>query len=312
MKKPLIGISSCLLGNSVRYDGTHKKYNWVVDELSAYVDFYPICPEVEMGLGVPRETVRLEKKEKDGPVQMVSNKNKTNLTRLAKDTAKFIYDSLPSHLDGFILKKDSPSCGPERVKIYYKDMPFEKGAGIFADHLINNSVDYPIIHEGRLHNPELREDFIIRVWGHFNVNQLKAKIKDIQDLHKKYKFVLLSFDEPSFRELGRICANNDNKKPSEVLELYRKTFMKALSSKRTRKKQANALQHIYGFLKNELKEKEKKNILKLIDRYRENNLPFVALATMMQHLIDISSNEYIKDQSYFFPYPEKLELFLDL
>ncbi len=312
MKKPKIGISSCLLGNAVRYDGTHKKDNWIVSELSKYVDFYPVCPELEMGLGVPRETVRLERITRHGPVQMVSNKNKINLTQLAHDTSKILLDNLPRDLDGFIFKKDSPSCGPERVKVYFKNMPTDKEAGIFAQTLLDSGIDYPTIHEGRLHNPELKEDFIIRVWGHFQVNQLRAKISEIQEFHKTYKFVLLSFHEKSYRELGRICANNDKKKPGEVLENYKKVFNFALSQKRTRKKQANALQHIYGFLKSELREKEKKNILSLIERYRENKLPFVALATMMQHLIDVSENEYIKDQSYFFPYPEELEVFLDL
>lgn len=309
MDKPLIGISSCLLGNAVRYNGAHKKEQWLCEELGKFVNWHSLCPEVSMGLGVPRESMRLQRLKKGGTVRLLGNQSQDDLTALAKNTTKTLVEQLPKNLNGFILKNRSPSCGLEKVKVYSeKNIPFSDGVGFFAKSLIKRNPDLPIIEEGRLKNLAFREQFLTRVFAHHAISALPAKISELQKFHESYKFVIQAHDEISLRKLGPIAANSKKEKPRDVLEKYKKIFHRALAHPPNIKKRTNVAQHVYGFVKDKVAPKEKANILKNIELYRTGKIPYIALMVLIRHLIEKYEVAYIEKQKLFTPYPENLNL----
>ena len=246
-KKPLIGVSGCLLGEEIRYDGQDKKNLHVIDELSPFLEYISFCPEVSMGLGIPRPPIKLIEKNKK--IHLVDTKNHSiDHTSLAKET----FDEMTPHfkdVSGLIFTKGSPSCGHNSVE--YGDI--KKTSGLWAAHLEKCYPFIPKIDSGDLPNDHFRETFLSQVLCYFNFNHLEKKPKDLIKFHEQHKFYLLQYGEPSIKVLGRICARitsqNFQQKYLEYSEmLFQKTFKKPI----TIKKRRNVLDHMAGFFKNQI------------------------------------------------------------
>jgi uncharacterized protein YbgA (DUF1722 family)/uncharacterized protein YbbK (DUF523 family) len=306
-----VGISACLLGQEVRFDGGHKRDRYLTDTLGQYFTWVPVCPEFELGLGVPRETLRLEGSA-DAP-RLVFRKSREDITdrmtRLARERAA---ELAGQDLDGFILKSDSPSCGMERVKVYAGEGPAARnGAGLFARALMDHSPLLPVEEEGRLHDLPIRENFIERVFCYrrwregvvsgFTRGRLVA-------FHTAHKFLLLAHSPTHYVELGRLVAGMKTSPLKELVRDYGELFMTTLRVKSTAKKHANVLQHIMGFLKQDMDSADKTELLSLIDDYRRGLAPLVVPLTLLKHHLSRIKSPYVMDQVYLNPHPKELML----
>lgn len=310
MHKILIGISSCLLGEEVRYDGGHKRNIYITGTLSQYFEFKPICPEMAIGLGVPRPTIRLV--DKGTGIRLVGVKDESlDVTDKLQNFSKDAIARLPS-ISGYILKKDSPSCGMERVRVYNaNEMPEKRGRGIFADTLINSMPNLPIEEEGRLMDPVLRENFLERVFIYYRWQQLIKNgltSNKLIEFHTRHKFNLLAHDETVYRKLGRMVAELDKENLQAIANNYIDLLMEGLKKPATRKRHTNVLMHIMGFFKNELAGDDKQEMLDLLDAYRSGRLPLIVPITMMKHHLRRFPHPYMEQQYYLSPYPEELML----
>ncbi len=308
--KITIGISSCLLGEEVRYDGGHKRNVYITGTLSQYFDFKAICPEMAIGLGVPRPTIRLV--DKGEGIRVVGVKDASlDVTEALQD---FSLDATANlqNLSGYILKKDSPSCGMERVRVYNtNDMPEKRGRGIFADTLLKALPNLPVEEEGRLMDPVLRENFLERVFIYYRWQQLNNRgltSKDLIEFHTQHKFNVLAHDETSYRKLGRMVAELDKENLQAIANNYIELLMNGLKKPATRKRHTNVLMHIMGFFKNQLTGDDKQEMLELLDAYRFGQVPLIVPITMMKHHLRRYPHPYISQQYYLNPYPEDLML----
>ena len=312
MKKVRIGISSCLLGNKVRYDGQHKHDSYITGVLSQWFDFVPVCPEVECGMPVPREAIRLE-----GDVEhpnLVSVKNRHDFTLQMRNWCDMRVDELNSeHLCGYILKRKSPSCGMERVKVYpsEKGMPMNKGVGFFARAFIDQFPDIPVEEEGRLNDPALRENFFERVftlkrWR--EMLQTDSTRKGLVQFHERHKYLLMAHGIPLYRALGRIVSNLKDRELGELQSEYHCSLMKALSLRATVKKQVNVLQHMAGYFKKKLSADEKRELQDLIEKYHDGYVPLIVPLTIINHYTRKYDEQYLRNQYYLNPHPIELKL----
>jgi uncharacterized protein YbbK (DUF523 family) len=254
--KPIrIGVSACLIGQAVRFDGGHKRSDFLVDTFGPFVEFVPVCPEIEIGLGVPRETLRLVRRE--GEVQLVANKSGADLTeqmrRYADRRTRMLVND---NLNGYVLKKDSPSCGMERVRIYAGNgMPARDGRGLFADTLMRRYPNLPIEEEGRLNDPRLRENFIERVFAYRRLKTFFAgrwATGGLVALHTVHKLQLLAHSVSAYRELGRMVASASTIPRDELRQRYETGFMVALKQIATPARHVNVLQHMAGYFRDRL------------------------------------------------------------
>jgi uncharacterized protein YbgA (DUF1722 family)/uncharacterized protein YbbK (DUF523 family) len=310
MSKIEIGISSCLLGQEVRHDGGHKRNAWILNTLSSYFDFRPLCPELAIGMGVPRPTIRLIKQ--DNVIRLVGSKD-TNLD--VTDEMNRFSDQAVSGLDdlsGYILKKDSPSCGMERVRIYNeKGIPEKNGSGLFAARLMEAHPNLPIEEEGRLMDPVLRENFIERVFVYYRWQKLLHNgltVKDLMEFHASHKFNLLAHNESIYRELGPLVAQATPKNLETIAEQYINMLMKGMKKPATRKRHTNVLMHVMGFLKNALSSDDKQELLDILEQYRLGRVPLIVPITLLRHHLRREPHPYIEKQYYMKPYPEELML----
>ena len=302
-EKPVVGISSCLLGQRVRYDGNHKRDDWLVKELGKWVQWFPVCPEMEMGLGAPRESMGLLRE--GGAIKLIGNDSGTNYTALCEKTSRRLTRALPA-LDGYVLKKSSPTCGLERVRTF--PGPSYTGRGLYAERLVESRPLLPTIEEGRLTDPPQREHFVTRVFAHFRARQLPARMKSLQDFHQGYKLLLMAHSPDHYRKLGRMVANAGRKTPRAILEEYLPLFNQALARPATPGRQANVLQHVLGYFKKQLGSKEKQGLVEAIEDYRTGNLSFLAALKLMEQLLIRLPSPYLETQLYFAPYPKALNL----
>jgi uncharacterized protein YbgA (DUF1722 family)/uncharacterized protein YbbK (DUF523 family) len=306
-----IGISACLLGEKVHWDADQKKDRYITDTLGRYFQLIPVCPEVEAGMGVPRESLRLI-----GDIstpRMIGYKTGKDWTgRMHSYIRKRLKQIENYDLSGFILKKNSPSCGMEKVRVYNKSgRPVKKGRGMFGGALVDRFENMPIEEEGRLNDLILRENFIVRVFGYHNLKNLFKKRFNrgkIVKFHTAYKYLLMSHSPKHFQDLSRMVAQIKKQNPREFKEKYGAFFMKTLSAKSTIRKNSNVLQHIMGFMKSQLNPTAKKDILNVIENYRKGYIPLVVPITLIRHYVDLFDVEYIKDQVYLNPHPEELML----
>lgn len=306
-----IGISACLLGDRVRWDGGHKKDRYITDVLGAHFNFVPVCPEVEVGMGVPRESVRLLG-DTSSP-RMVGNKTGKDWTdRMRSFMAKRLKQLERYNFSGYILKKDSPSCGMERVRVYQESgAPLKQGRGFFGGAIVDHFPNLPIEEEGKLNDPALRENFIVRVFSYSRLQDLFKTGFDkgaIVRFHSIHKYLLLAHSPQHYKELGRIVAQIKRYKPDNFREKYVESFMRALSAKSTVRKNVNVMQHIIGFLKPYLDQKAKTDVIRTIENYRNGFLPLIVPMTLIKHYVKLHNIEYIKDQVYLDPHPEELML----
>jgi uncharacterized protein YbgA (DUF1722 family)/uncharacterized protein YbbK (DUF523 family) len=308
---PRIGISSCLLGKKVRFDSGHKRDRYLTDLLGEYVKFVPTCPEVEVGMGVPREAVRLEG-QPEAP-RMVGNKSGEDWTdRMNAYSRKRVRQKYLSDLSGFILKNRSPSCGMERVKLYIKPGTVErKGVGLFAAALMERYPNLPVEEEGRLSDARLRENFIVRVFAYHRLQHLfsdRFKRGEMVAFHTAHKYLMLAHSPKHYTELGRLVARVKKMTPGEFKEQYESLFMAGLTFKATVKKNVNVLQHIAGFLKERAPAEDRRDVARVIADYHRELLPLIAPITLLAHMVRKYDIAYIRDQVYLNPHPKELAL----
>lgn len=306
-----IGISSCLLGELVRFDGGHKRDSFLVDTFGRFVDWVPVCPEVELGLGTPREALRLVRK--DEVVRMVNTRSGRDITHAMRAWAKTRVERLASErLVGYVLKKDSPSCGMERVKVYgAAGMADKSGRGLFAEALMARFPDLPVEEEGRLSDPRLRENFVERVFAYRRVRDLfgsRWSIGDLVRFHTAQKMALLAHDRAAYDELGRLVAGAKRADRAALAARYRTLFMSALAAMATTRKQTNVLVHMLGHLRACLDTDARAELRTAIDDYRQGLLPLVVPLTLIRHHVRRCGVEYLAGQVYLDPHPKELML----
>ncbi|MDA3895078.1 MAG: DUF523 and DUF1722 domain-containing protein [Desulfobacteraceae bacterium] len=310
-EKIKLGISACLLGKNVRYNGGHAHDHYLTETLGQWVDYVPVCPEVECGLPVPRETMRLVG-DPDNPVLM-TNKTKKDMTAQMKNWAKKRVRELEKeHLCGFIFKSKSPSSGLYRVKIYTEQgMPANQGVGIWARIFTENSPLLPVEEEGRLHDPGLRENFIQRIFVFKRWQEVLKKGKtrgNLVDFHTRHKLLLLSHNQKNYREMGKLVASSKDVTQTELFERYVEILNQTMMLKTTRPKNVNVLIHIMGYFKKMLPSDEKQELLEIINQYKKNYLPLVVPITLLNHYVRKYDVPYLASQVYMNPHPIELGL----
>ena len=307
MKKIPIGISSCLLGQNVRFDGGHKRDSYIVGTLGEYFEFYPFCPEVGIGLGTPRPTIQLVKI--NDTVRCVGIKDPGNdVTERLRDYAGQ-QRHLHTDLCGYILKKDSPSCGMERVKVYTNHQPHKDGVGIYAQEMMRNNPLLPVEEEGRLGDPGLRENFIQRVYVLYRWKLMLAdglSLHSLTHFHARHKLIIMSHGD--YRELGQMLAGLTKENLAATADDYILRLMKLLKIVVNRSNHVNVLQHIQGYLKKELSADDKAELGEIIARYRSGEIPLIVPLTLLKHHFRKSPDKYIEESYYMSPYPQELQL----
>lgn len=306
-----IGISACLLGQPVRFDGGHKRDPFLTDVLGPFVEWVPVCPEEEAGFGTPRETMRLVNRE--GQLRLVTTRTDvdltTRMTRFAKSRAKAL---AAANLDGFVLKKDSPSCGMERVKVYDQHMaPARSGRGLFAEALLAACPHLPVEEEGRLSDPRLRENFIERVFAYARLKALfetRWTVGTLVAFHTAHKLTLMAHSVTAYRELGRLVAGAKAMPRAELQAAYTAGFMAALTTLATTRKHTNALQHMAGYFKDTLDAASKAELHQAITDYRLGLLPLIVPITLIRHHVRTHGVAYLDGQTYLAPHPKELML----
>jgi len=311
MEKIKLGISTCLLGENVRYDGGHKLDRFLTDTLRQYVEYVPVCPEVECGLGVPRESMHLEGNP-DSP-RLVTIRTKQDMTDCMVQWAqKRVVQLEKKDLCGFIFKSDSPSSGMERIRVYNeKGIPVKKGVGIFTRIFMDHFSLLPVEDEGRLHDPELRENFIERIFTLKRWREVLGKKEsrgNVVDFHTKHKLLILSHSPKYYQMMGKLVAQAKNLPLKELYREYQTLLMESLGLKTTPKKNANILQHMMGYFKEQLSSDEKQELLEVIDLYRKEIIPLIVPITLINHYIRKYDQPYLKEQIYINPNPLELQL----
>jgi len=306
-----IGISTCLLGERVRYDGGHQHDRFITGTLGRYFTFVPVCPEVECGMPVPRESLRLVDDPRDP--RLVTIKTGIDHTDRMKTWAASRLDALEKeNLCGFIFKKNSPSSGLFRVKVYTEaGMPRNVGAGIFARAFTERFPRIPAEEDGRLNDPVLRENFIERI---FAMRRWRDVLKQprglgrLVDFHTRHKLLILSHSQDLYRRMGKLVADGRTIPLDTLHRQYEAFFMDALRLKTTAKKNLNVLQHMMGYFKKNLSADEKQELLEVFDQYRRNAVPLVVPLTLINHYVRKYDQPYLKHQVYLNPHPLDLKL----
>ncbi len=270
-----VGISACLLGEQVRFDGGHKRLAFAVEELSPWMRFEPVCPEMAIGLPVPRPALRLVKEE-SGVSLRFSDKREGDLTEQMAHFSRERVSRL-DHLCGYIVCAKSPSCGMERVRVYDADGKNNRkaGRGIFTDILMETHPWLPVEEDGRLHDPHIRENFVERIYALHELNSVRERGLTRGELiayHSRYKLLLLAHSQPKYRELGRfVAAIHEWASLDEWFVEYRQRLMDLLSHQATRRNHTNVLMHVQGYFRKQLNARQREELSKLIDSYRQHS-----------------------------------------
>jgi uncharacterized protein YbgA (DUF1722 family)/uncharacterized protein YbbK (DUF523 family) len=309
MEKINIGISSCLIGEKVRFDGGHKNNKYIVDDLGEFFQYKAFCPEVSIGLGIPREPIRLV--ERDGETRCIGTKNSAlDVTEKLISVAKQQHDWL-SELSGYIVKKDSPSCGMARVKVYRGDMPDRDGIGLYTKTLLEQFPHLPVEEEGRLNDLPLRENFIGRVFVYSRWQQmLKAGLSmaAMQQFHASHKYLFMSHSPSDSKKLGALLANHEQLALETIAEQYLGQMMQLMKIHSSRKKHVNTLQHVQGYLKKHLDSTTKQSFHKALMDYKEGLVPLIVPISLLNSHFEKYPNDYIEKSYYLEPYPKALKL----
>jgi uncharacterized protein YbgA (DUF1722 family)/uncharacterized protein YbbK (DUF523 family) len=306
-----IGISSCLLGEAVRFDGGHKHDTLITGLFGQFFRWVPVCPEVEAGMGTPRESLRLI-----GAVEaprMITARSGVDHSDAMRRYAHRRVEQLASlDLHGYILKKDSPSCGLDRVRVYGgKGPPRRAGQGLFAAALVERLPTLPVEEEGRLRDHVLRENFVERVFARhrwLDLLRRKPRAGDLVDFHTRHKLTLLSHSESHYRRMGRLVASAGTAPIHDLLAQYEREFAAGLAVHATPRKHANVLLHLLGFFKKSLAPPDKQELIDCIDRYRRSLVPLVVPITLLSHHARRHPEPWVMAQTYLHPYPSELML----
>ena len=303
-----VGISSCLLGNKVRFDGGHRNNRLCNDKLSEFFSFECFCPEVGIGLPVPRNTIRLEGNVSN-PKAILRDKSQTDITSRLQEYSVQQKQNL-SKLSGFIFCKASPSCGTNRVRVYGEGgQAVKEGIGIFAAQVQKFAPALPIEDDGRLHDPLIRDSFIKRVYIYSEwreINNAGLTLKKLHDFHAKHKFTLLSHCQPTLRILGKRLAQITKSNLKDHSENYIQTLMSGLTKVATRKNNTNALLHIQGFLKRSISAEDKAELTRCIHDYLKGAESLLTPIRLLKHHLSHHPNSYALKQSFLNPYPKQL------
>lgn len=312
-----LGISACLLGQEVRYNGGHKRDAFLTDTFGRYVEWVAVCPEVELGMGTPRPAIRLERIGRDGgETRLIMPSTGEDYTDAMREySERRVADLAGLDLDGYVLKKDSPSCGLERVKVYplgTSGPPAKDGRGIFAEILSARLPDLPVEEEGRLNDPDLREAFVSRVFVHHRWREAERAgwtRAALQRFHERHKFLLMARNQAGMRRLGRLLGESDKREPvSALAAAYRAGLTEVLRRPATRRGHANVLQHLAGFVSDALDAADRAELADTIERYRLGLVPLVVPLTLVRHHVRRQEAGYLRDQAYLDPHPQELML----
>lgn len=310
-KKVKIGISTCLLGERVRYDGNHQLDRFLVDTLGKYVEYLPVCPEVEAGFPIPRESFRLVG-DPESP-RLVTTKTGIDYTdRMLAWARERIAMLEHEDLCGFIFKARSPSSGMRQISVYdEKGVPRKSGVGIFARAFMDRFPLIPVEDDGRLHDPRIRENFIERI---FTLMRWREAISDgksrgsLVTFHTRHKLLLLSHSPVNYRAMGKLVASAKQIPQGELFARYQESLMHAMALMTTKRKNANVLQHAMGYFKKVLTKDEKQELLEIIGLYRSGTLPLIVPITLINHYVRKYEQQYLEIQYYLNPHPLELQL----
>ena len=310
-EKIRLGVSSCLLGEKVRFDGGHKLDRFLTDTLGRFVEYVPVCPEVEVGLPTPRETLRLVG-EPEAP-RLVFTKSGEDITERMTVWARERVVALEKEgLCGFIFKSKSPSSGMERVKLYDRNgVPNKQGVGLFARAFMEHFPLLPVEEDGRLHDPRLRENFVEIIFTLKRWRETLAKGMTrggLVNFHTCHKLLLLSHSTEIYRQMGKLVARAKEMEEKVLFDQYLLLLMKGLRLKTTVAKHVNVLQHVLGYFKQQLSADEKQEILSIIDNYRARQIPLIVPVTLLNHFVRKYDKAYLKQQIYLNPHPLELQL----
>jgi len=306
-----LGISRCLLGDEVRFDGGHKRDNFLTDVFGRYVEWVPVCPEVEAGLGTPRAAMRLVG-DPAHPRLLTIKSGQDHTRALEKMTANRLEELGDLHLSGFVFKRGSPSCGVERVRVYTEQgMPSRSGTGLFARAYVEQFPLIPVEEEGRLSDAPLRENFIERVFCYRRYQDLLESgvtRQAVVRFHTIHKYLLMAHSPQHYQALGRLVGQAERHRPKELAHRYGDLFMNALAMKATVRKHVNVLQHILGYFKGHLAARDKAELLGVIGDYHRGLTPLIVPLTLIKHYVHLFEVHYIRDQVYLNPHPKELML----
>jgi len=320
-----LGISSCLLGENVRYDGGHKRNSFLMEILGQYIEWVAVCPEVDIGLGTPRPPIRLERRspaaspdtgEQTGAaVRLLMPDTGDDLTERMADYAERKVDALRSEsLSGYVLKSGSPSCGMERVRLYdHNGVPSRDGVGLYAEVLKRRWPHLPIEEEGRLHDPRLRENFITRIFARGRWLQLEAvglSMHALTSFHARHKYLLISRDPAGAKALGRLLgdAGTSDEGIEDVAAAYERGFHEALQHLPSRGRHTNVLQHLAGYVSDAVDAGDRAELTEAIHGYRAGLVPLIVPVTLLRHYVRRLEIDYLADQVYLQPHPHELML----
>jgi len=293
----------------VRFDGGHKQNRYILDTLGGYFCFKPFCPEMAIGLGVPRDSIRLI--DRNGRTEAVSNKYpQRNFTQPMIDIAQQ-QAHWHRQIFGYIVKKDSPTCGMERVRLYRGDLPRRDGIGVYTQIMMENFPTLPVEEEGRLADPVLRESFVKRVFINKRWQDLLGNGLDwgaLTDFHARHKLILYSHDQNLGRELGRELAAAHRQPIAEYAPAYLAQMMDILKIFAQRSNHVNVLEHIRGYLKQNLDKSDKQELTDSIENYRLGRLPLIVPITLLRHHFRRNPDAYIGRSYYLQPHPDELML----
>ncbi len=308
-----VGVSACVVGEQVRFDGGHKRLTFAVDDLASWVRFEPVCPEMGIGLPVPRPALRLVKNSEGDIGLRFSDKREGDLTA---DMEAFARQRIRhfEHLCGYIVCAKSPSCGMERVRVYDADGKNNRkaGRGIYTRILIETFPWLPVEEDGRLHDPLIRENFVERIYALHELSSLREAGLTRGELiayHSRYKLLLLAHSQPKYRELGRfVAAINEWASLEDYFAEYRQRLMDLMSIPTSRRNHTNVLMHVQGYFRKQLNSRQRQELAALIDRYRQGLQPLLAPVTLIKHYMAEYPDAYLAGQRYFDPWPEELRL----
>ena len=306
-----LGISACLLGEKVRFDGGHKRDSFLTETLGRYVDYVPVCPEVEIGLPTPRDTLRLTGTVDDQ--RLVFSKSGEDITDKMTTWAKQRLATLEQEeLSGFIFKSKSPSSGMERVKLYDRNgIPNKSGVGLFAREFMQHFPLLPVEEDGRLHDPKLRENFIETIFTLIRWRASLAQGKsagNLVDFHSRHKLLIMSHSNEIYKQMGKLVAQAGSLETEALYRDYLALLMKGLRLRTTVSKQVNVLQHVLGYFKKNLSPDEKQEMLSVIDGYHRRQIPLIVPITLLNHYVRKYQQPYLQQQVYLNPHPVELSL----
>jgi uncharacterized protein YbgA (DUF1722 family)/uncharacterized protein YbbK (DUF523 family) len=306
-----IGVSACLLGEPVRFDGGHKRDVFLTETFGRFVEWVPVCPEVECGFGTPREAMRLVRIEQG--LRLLTVKTGMDLTEQMERFSRSHASALVrDDLSGYVLKKDSPSCGLERVKIYERQgSPVRGGRGLFARALVEAFPHLPVEEEGRLADPRLRDNFVERVFGYWRLRGLfngRWTLGALVRFHTAHKLLLLAHAPQAYRRLGQLVAGARGMSRQELERRYFEGFMNALAQLATARRHTNALQHMAGYFRDSLDAASRRELAETIADYGRGLVPLVVPLTLIRHHVRTLDVTYLAGQTYLEPHPKELML----